>query len=639
MEKVELPLCIPNSVTQSIYIENTDSLTDQTSFAHKWHLNLLPPINEFSHSNFRTEHLRGLNCCLIPDVVDNNHDLLRHHRIATEDSSYKNIPSVNSVIDEGSYKFGNKEFKRSASYANDEGTTDYNRIEILDSIRYIDEPVSNHFSPDTKQHICDKLENEFAIDASNKNIKWDLLCDDNCYGISISLYEQYPDGTHYSGDPNADVFAIYKTGNLCILSIADGVNWGIKARLAAQCAVKASLHSIIHSVGHMKNSTHSSTLVMFDYLLRSFTAAHIEILKNNGGLTTLTIAVICESIKTTLNSENKDEKNKEYTVCICKVGDSNAYAFDPQTGLVIDLTQESRNVRRSTRNLRDAEGALGPAINGLHPELHNLSLSQTTLSSGQIVFLTTDGVSDNMDPVVRKLALMTTPQANARKGENVNLEKNSNKFIERPHHDALERNGLLNYDAKNNLVINYSKIWSNIWSSGKSNKIDWDNNLLPSIDLTCKPDISPLQRHRLTLLHMGCIILDIQNIGELEKYFGNINDVKEAYKDLSRINLEWNLQDPIEEDVFLPNNLIGNSLTARDLCARLLNYCVKVTESKRRILENPKNFIEELGNTKDMDESRRFEYQRARRKMARRELFAAPGKLDHATIVAYKIHL
>ncbi|CAK9299672.1 unnamed protein product [Gordionus sp. m RMFG-2023] len=138
---------------------------------------------------------------------------------------------------------------------------------------------------------------------------------------------------------------------------------------------------------------------------------------------------------------------------------------------------------------------------------------------------------------------------------------------------------------------------------------------------------------------MGCIILDIQNIGELEKYFGNINDVKEAYKDLSRINLEWNLQDPIEEDVFLPNNLIGNSLTARDLCARLLNYCVKVTESKRRILENPKNFIEELGNTKDMDESRRFEYQRARRKMARRELFAAPGKLDHATIVAYKIHL
>ncbi len=52
----------------------------------------------------------------------------------------------------------------------------------------------------------------------------------------------------------------------------------------------------------------------------------------------------------------------------------------------------------SERDIRDAGGALGP-VNGTDPELHNLTCSMTIVDPGDIVYLTTDGISDNYDPV------------------------------------------------------------------------------------------------------------------------------------------------------------------------------------------------------------------------------------------------
>lgn len=51
------------------------------------------------------------------------------------------------------------------------------------------------------------------------------------------------------------------------------------------------------------------------------------------------------------------------------------------------------------RDMRDALGALGP-VDGQNPELNNLTCSMTEVESGDIVFITSDGVSDNFDPVV-----------------------------------------------------------------------------------------------------------------------------------------------------------------------------------------------------------------------------------------------
>ena len=54
--------------------------------------------------------------------------------------------------------------------------------------------------------------------------------------------------------------------------------------------------------------------------------------------------------------------------------------------------------------MRDALGALGP-VDGRNPELSNLTCSLTLVEPGDIVFLTSDGVSDNFDPVVGKFCV------------------------------------------------------------------------------------------------------------------------------------------------------------------------------------------------------------------------------------------
>lgn len=56
------------------------------------------------------------------------------------------------------------------------------------------------------------------------------------------------------------------------------------------------------------------------------------------------------------------------------------------------------------RDMRDALGALGP-VSGSEPELNNLTVAMTVVDAGDIVFLTSDGISDNFDPVVGKFAM------------------------------------------------------------------------------------------------------------------------------------------------------------------------------------------------------------------------------------------
>lgn len=55
------------------------------------------------------------------------------------------------------------------------------------------------------------------------------------------------------------------------------------------------------------------------------------------------------------------------------------------------------------RDMRDALGALGP-VDGQNPELTNLTLAMTEVEPGDLVFVTSDGVSDNLDPVIGKFA-------------------------------------------------------------------------------------------------------------------------------------------------------------------------------------------------------------------------------------------
>ena len=96
----------------------------------------------------------------------------------------------------------------------------------------------------------------------------------------------------------------------------------------------------------------------------------------------------------------------KFHMCVCNVGDSLAYVYSG--GQVREVTLGSHDIT-TNRDMRDALGALGP-VDGLNPELSNLTCSITEVLPGDIVFLTSDGISDNFDPVVGKFCVPKKPE-------------------------------------------------------------------------------------------------------------------------------------------------------------------------------------------------------------------------------------
>lgn len=88
--------------------------------------------------------------------------------------------------------------------------------------------------------------------------------------------------------------------------------------------------------------------------------------------------------------------------------------------LLIPLLTASHDIF-SMRDMRDALGALGP-VSGKEPELNNLTVAMTVVDVGDIVFLTSDGISDNFDPVVGKFA-MPKKEPETKPGVTTEIEK------------------------------------------------------------------------------------------------------------------------------------------------------------------------------------------------------------------------
>ena len=201
------------------------------------------------------------------------------------------------------------------------------------------------------------------------------------YGIGTSLYDCNPITNLTSGDPVADVYAVIAGENSCILALADGVNWGEKSRLAARCAVAGCLH---HLSKHL--FTANTTRDIMSILLKAFENAQGCIIEKNATMTTLCVAVICQ-LKDT----------DRWGLCVVNVGDSLAFTYRKSKG-VQEVTIGS-HYDNEERDMRCPGGSLGP-VDGYNPDLRNLTFSFTILDAGDIVFLTSDGVSDNFDPVI-----------------------------------------------------------------------------------------------------------------------------------------------------------------------------------------------------------------------------------------------
>ena len=91
---------------------------------------------------------------------------------------------------------------------------------------------------------------------------------------------------------SADTFAIVARKNSALMVLGDGVNWGSKAALASRCAVYGCMDYLNAAIFGMPKPDGFTTQDVFNYLLRSFHAAHSLILQEEGQLTTLTACVV-----------------------------------------------------------------------------------------------------------------------------------------------------------------------------------------------------------------------------------------------------------------------------------------------------------------------------------------------------------
>ncbi|XP_063229906.1 PP2C-like domain-containing protein CG9801 [Bacillus rossius redtenbacheri] len=359
------------------------------------------------------------------------------------------------------------------------------------------------------------------------------------YGAATTLYERNPLTGENAGDPIADCFAVVARENSAVLALADGVNWGEKACLAARSAVHGCVDYLNKALFGTSGSgpVITNTTEVFVALLRSFHAAHNLILQEQGMLTTLTAALVLPLVS-----------SERYVACVCNVGDSLAYVYSPRHG-VREITKGSHDIH-CMRDMRDALGALGP-VDGQNPELNNLTCSVTEVEAGDIVFLTSDGVSDNFDPVVGKFAVL--PQTDG----------------DRP--DPAKLAGELARERGSNL------------RSG------------PDLVPHSLPTVQAYQRHELSLLRM---------------------------------------------DDLLKHGVSGEGPPCRDaraLCELLLDFATRLTAAKRHVLEDPDLYCGPAPGPDGRPAQLPRAEQRLRRRRACERLAMVPGKLDHASVVAYQV--
>ena len=209
-------------------------------------------------------------------------------------------------------------------------------------------------------------------------------------GDSITLYEHKAGSNNHHGDPIADVYSVVLHTNSCVLAVADGVNWGIKPRLAARCAVHGAMDHLNRCLYTQATTPPKTTQDIFHCILRSFDSAQRLIIERGGTTTTLCVGVIVE-----LAQEQRGACR--WGLCVVSVGDSLCYVWREDAQMAYEVTSAIHAGKE--RNPRDCGGCLGCNL-GDQPDLSNLVCSYVPLSEEDIVFIVSDGVSDNLDPVI-----------------------------------------------------------------------------------------------------------------------------------------------------------------------------------------------------------------------------------------------
>lgn len=114
--------------------------------------------------------------------------------------------------------------------------------------------------------------------------------------------------------------------------------------------------------------------------------------------------------------------------------------------------------------------------------------------------------------------------------------------------------------------------------------------------------------------------------------WGNLLDLPtvEAFQ---RHELTLLRMEDILRNGMMPTNENGNHLKAQQLSEDLVDFATRLTTAKRRLLEDLELYVDQDGQPLDSEE------QKIRRRKICERLALIPGKLDHATVVAYEARI
>uniref|UniRef100_A0A182PPU6 PPM-type phosphatase domain-containing protein n=1 Tax=Anopheles epiroticus TaxID=199890 RepID=A0A182PPU6_9DIPT len=477
------------------------------------------------------------------------------------------------------------------------------------------------------------LETKKASDDPIANITdWNRPNED-AYGISVSLYEKHLHNSGNVGDPIADCFGIVSRADSCIMAMADGVNWGEGARIAARSAIQGAVEYLSSAVYGIHQVT--STKAIFLSLIRSFWEAHNYILQVGGALSTLTVAIVLPV-----------ESSEQSIVCCCNVGDSLGYIFS-KNNTVREITMGSHDVSLM-RDMRDALGALGP-VYGDKPEMSNLTLSMSYVDEGDIVFLTSDGISDNFDPVVGKFAEAVGNKASSTSNNSSHtVSTGKPPVLNQHHHERKIKAGLApkkqNKSAPMLTLAQSSGATDHQHGNANHSSGSRTDRKLPVPVRKPGPQIAGTQdkgygskyvTRSKTFIEPAAVTRRTSNIVAKPPSAMVLPQVTAQQRHVLTL---LRIADLL---VYGINGSLRPCTNAKQLCQLLIDFVSCITAAKRKLLEQRELYYKVVstpdGSRKEVPHSAQ-EHKVIRKRMVDGTTFSLlPGKLDHASIVAYTV--
>lgn len=438
------------------------------------------------------------------------------------------------------------------------------------------------------------------------------------YGLSLSLYEEdrtrerinlindIPQRQPYIvGDPIADVFAVVVRENNAIIAVADGVSWGKKPRLSARCAVHSAVTTITENMYKLKSNPSSTTLSKL--LLESIDNAHHSIMQHHATLTTLSVAVVCE-----LKQSRSSSSAEEWGLFVASVGDSPICVYCPHTQEVTEATVGCHS-EDGVRNVQISGGALGPAIGSL-PDLDNLTLAYMPVCPDDIVLLMSDGISDNLSPrYVQSFGCSDPRHSQSSNPESSSTDEGPNTGQENPCLRHEQCPGMVIYDSPHG-TLKYNRSPD----SGVETLMDLDSlngspfNSQDSVNGSNSPVICGASHIR-TTMHVENRVPNCTS-PEFERQ-GSRLEIKTCCENI-----------PVMTSLLRKHHiLMSHHMTAQTVAAYLMNFVVELTNYKRLFRADCiEQGIDIKRKSKEDPEFATFVKQ-------------IKGKLDHATIVTYKV--